>query len=70
MALFTSLWKDEAKKSLGGHKSHLTRTREVADKAVKAVEDIPSVATIKNMERCMEAYYTKADAMELATNTS
>lgn len=40
--------------------------RAAADKAVKAVEDIPCIMTIKNMERCMEAYYAKAEAMKLA----
>lgn len=44
----------------------MTRTREAADKAVKTVANIPCVGTIKNMERCMEAYYTKADDMKLA----
>ena len=66
MAILMGLCKDEAKKSLGGHKSHLTHTREAADKAVKALEDLPCSAPIKNMERYMESYYAKADAMESA----
>ena len=61
VAAFTSLEKVEAKRSIGGHKSHLTRTREAAHRAVTAVADISCPATIKNMERCLEAYYTKAD---------
>ena len=66
MATFMTLRKDEAKSSLGSHKLLLGRTRAAADKAVKVVEDLPCVKTIKNMERCMEAYDAKADAMELA----
>lgn len=44
----------------------MNRTGATADEAVKAVEDIPCIDTIKNIERCMESYYNKLDAMELA----
>ena len=37
------------------HKSHFGRTRAAVDKALKAVEDILCIATIKNSERWMEA---------------
>ena len=65
-AAFTALKKADARSSIGGHKSHLTRTRDAADRAVTAAADMPCPATIKNMERCLEAHYTKADTMELA----
>ena len=41
MAIFISLRKDDAKRNLGGYKAHLTCTREAADKAIKAVEELP-----------------------------
>ena len=66
MAAFTTLKKADARRSIGGHKSHLTRPQNAADRAVSAAADMPCPATIKNMERCLDAYYTKADTMELA----
>ena len=36
------------------------------DRAVKAVEDKPSIAMIRDMDRSTEAYYAKCEAMELA----
>ena len=66
MAAFTTLKRADARRSIGCHKSNLTRTKDAADRAVTAVADMPCLATIKNMERCLEAYYTKADTMELA----
>ena len=66
MAAFTTLKKPDARRSIGGHKSHLTRTQNAADRAVTIAADMPCPATIKNMERCLDAYYTKVDTMELA----
>lgn len=66
MATFMTSGEEEAKSSLGSHKSHLGRTRAAAEKALKAVENIPYIASIKNIERCMEASYAKAGAMKLA----
>ena len=42
-----------------GHKSHLTMTQNAADRAV-------TPGNHKEHERCLDAYYTKADTMELA----
>ena len=66
MAAFTSLKRADARGSIGGHKLHLTRMKDAADRAITAVADMPCPETIKNMERCLEAYYTKANTMELA----
>ena len=66
MVAFTTLKRADAIRSIGGHNSHLTRTKDAADRAVTAAADMPCLATIKNMEICLEAYYTKADTMELA----
>ena len=66
MADFTTLKKTDAQRSIGGHKSHLTRTQNAADRAVSTTANMPCPATINNMERCLDAYYTKADTMELA----
>ena len=60
MATFFTLSKGGRKRQVKGHKSHLGCTRAAADKEVKAVEDIPCIATIRNMVRCTEAYYSKA----------
>ena len=62
MGTFITLGKEDAKSSLKGHKSHLGQTTMAAERAVKAVEDIPCIATIRNLERCTKAYY----AMKLA----
>ena len=66
MAAFTTLKRADARRSIDGHKSHLIRTKDAADIGVTTVADMPCPATIKNMEHCLEAYYTKADTIELA----
>ena len=68
MAAFTTLKKADARRSIGGHKSHLTRTHNAEDRAVNTAADMSCPATIKNMEQCLGAYYTKANTMEMAYN--
>ena len=65
MVVFTTLKKADARRSIGRHISHLTRTQNAADRAVTTAADMPCPATIKNMECCLEVYYTKANTMEL-----
>ena len=54
MAAFTTLKIADTRKSIGGHKLHLTRTQNAADRAVTTAADMPCPVTIKNMERCLE----------------
>ena len=65
MAAFTTLKKADARRSIGGHKSHLKRTQNAADRAVSTAADMPCPATIKTWNDA-STYYTKADTMELA----
>ena len=53
MAALTTLKRADARRSIGGHKLHLTRTKDAANRALTAVADMPCPATIENMERCL-----------------
>ena len=57
---------DRSKKKHQGTQITSHKNPKRSRQGVTIAADMPCPATIKNMERCLDAYYTKADTMELA----